>query len=512
MRMDEALNPISFEFFHRFLLYQASFNTSFTLELGAILEPALCESALGLVMERHPILRSRVAIDLESPERYFWQPLPISAPLPLTWCPLDGDDADLPSAFGRLESDHQNRTLPLDRSAPFHLFIMPWRQRLTHVQLVASHTALDGKSSVIFLRDFLKFYLALQQGQSPQVTPTPLGGDWSRLFAITVNATAKENLDRDILADQQTPPDTAKDDDFQPLGWSHLKATLARAKPQRSPGQELVPFPRARLTSGADLAKGLRGTVNTLAHRLSKAQTRALRQRLEDLALQSAERGRPSLNELLSALYLQCQLTMARQAGESVAIAHLGMAVDLRPLCADKHLRDSIQDLFFPVVMTIDVAEASCMGLGGLVHAIQKKKTELLAAMPGPYLEKVWQKYRLGDRVKGDRWLDFLATTTQIFHPQSAKVVRVSYMGITDKHFSGLAALKIQSAQLNSANVGFPVPSLLLYLFQQQLYLSFTYVDAYTDSDQRHQLWQLFLQGLAELSPADAVYPNSENA
>jgi hypothetical protein len=100
-----------------------------------------------------------------------------------------------------------------------------------------------------------------------------------------VNATATENLDRDIPADQQTPPDTANDDDHQQLGWSHLKATLAQAKPQRAPGQELVPFPRTRLTSDADLAKGLRGTVNTLAHRLSKAQTRAFRQRMEDLAL-----------------------------------------------------------------------------------------------------------------------------------------------------------------------------------------------------------------------------------
>jgi hypothetical protein len=114
--------------------------------------------------------------------------------------------------------------------------------------------------------------------------------------------------------------------------------------------------------------------------------------------------------------------------------------------------------------------------------------------------------------VKGERCLDFLATTTQIFHPQSTTVVRVSYKGITDKHFSGLAALKIQSAQLNSANAGFTEPSLLLYLFQQQLCLSFTYVDAYTDCDQLHQLCQLFLQGLAELSSADAVYPNSEDA
>jgi hypothetical protein len=508
--MDEPLNPISFEFFHRFLLYRATFNISFTLQLETILEPAHCESALRLVMQRHPILRSRVAIDLGSRNRYFWQQLPISAPLPLTWCQLYGSADDLPAAFSSLESDHQNCSLPLDRSVPFHLFIMPWQQRLTYLQLVASHTALDGKSLVLFHRDFLNYYWAVQQGQSPQVTPTPLGGDWSRLFAITLDARTKENLDRDILADQQTPPHD--DDCHQSLGWPHLKATLARAKLQGATGQELVPFPRARLNSGADLAVGLRATVNTLAHRLSKVQTRALRQRLEDLALQSAEGGRPSLNELLSALYLQCQLTLARQAGESVAIAHLGMAVDLRPLCADKHMRESIQALFFPVVMTIDVAEQSCMELGKLVEAIQKKKKELLAAMPGPYLEKVWQRYRLGERVKSDRWLDFLATTTQIFHPQSARVVRVSYMGAIDKYFSRLSPFKLYAAKINTTNVGFPVPSLLLYLFQQQLCLSLTYVDAYTDSDQLNQLWQLFLQGLSELSHADAVYPNGKDA
>lgn len=504
----ESLNPVSFEFFHRYLLYQASFNTSFTLQLGTILEPALCESALGLVMERHPILRSRVAIDLESSDRYFWQPLSISPPLPLTWCPLDCAEADLPATFSRLENDHQNRSLPLDRSAPFHLFIMPWQQRLTYLQVVASHTALDGKSSAIFLRDFLRYYWALQQGQSPQVAPTPLGGDWSRLFAITVDTRAKENFDRNILADQEMPPKNVN----QSRGWPHLKASLDRAKLQGASRPELVPFPRPRLTSGADLAAGLRGTVRTLSHRMSKPQTRALRQHLADPALQSAEGVRPSLNELLSALYLHCQLTLARQAGESVAIAHLGMAFDLRPLCADRNLRDSIQDLFFPVVMTIDVADESCMDLGRLVRAIQQKKIELWAAMPGPSLEKVWLKYRLGERVTSDRWLDFLATTTQIFHPQAAKVVRVSYMGVTDKHFSGLVPFNIQGAQLNSANVGFPVPSLLLYLFQQQLCLSFTYVDAYTDPDQLHNLWQMLLRGLAELSPADSVYPNSEDA
>lgn len=508
MRMDEALNPISFEFYHRFLLYQASFNISFTLQLGAILEPALCESALGLVMERHPILRSRVAIDLESPERYFWHPLPISAPLPLTWCPLECDTDDLPSAFGRLESDHQNRTLPLDRSAPFHLFIMPWQQRLTNLQLVASHTAMDGKSCAFFLRDFLRYYWALQQGRSPQVAPTPLGGDWSQLFAITVDTRVKENFDRDILADQKTPPKNVN----HSRGWPHLKASLARAKLQGASRPELVPFPRARLTSGVDLAAGLRGTVRTLSHRMSKPQTKALRQRLADPALQSAEGVRPSLNELLSALYLYCQLTLARQAGESVAIAHLGMAFDLRPLCADRNLRDSIQDLFFPMVMKIDVADESCMDLCRLVRAIQQKKIELWAALPGPSLEKVWLKYRLGERVTSDRWLDFLATTTQIFHPQSAKVVRVSYMGVTDKHFSGLVPFNIQAAQINSANVGFPVPSLLLYLFQQQLCLSFTYVDVYTDPDQLRNLWQMLLKELAELSQADAVYPNSEDA
>jgi hypothetical protein len=511
--MDEPLNPISFEFFHRFLLYQATFNISLTLQLETILEPALCESALRLVMQRHPILRSRVAIDLQSPDRYFWHQLPISSPLPLTWCQLEASAADLSATFSTLERNHQNCCLRLDRSVPFHLFIVPWQQQLTYLQLVASHTALDGKSLLLFQRDFLRFYSALQQGKSPQVTPTALGGDWSRLFAIKTDSRAKENLDRDILADQQTPPHL--NDSHQSSGWPHLKAALARANHQGPTGLALIPFPRPRLACGTEelLAAGLSGTVKTLAHRMSKAHTAALRQYLAEKCLKVHDRStRASLNSLFSAIYLQCQLTLARQAGESVAIVNLGMAIDLRSLCADKELRDSIQDLFYPVVMTIDVDDENSMDLVKLMNAIDQKKIQLLTAIPRHSLEKVWSKYRLGERVTSDRWLDFLAATSQIFHPQSAKVLRVSYMGAIDKYFSELFPFKLHKAKINTTNAGFPVPSLLIYQFEHQLNLSLSYVDPHTDTDQLYQLWHLLIQALASLSSPGATYPRTEDA
>ena len=71
---------------------------------------------------------------------------------PLTWSPLDGAAADLPAAFLSPLSDLQNCSLPPDRSVPFQLFIMQWQQRLTYLQLVASHTALDSKSLVILIK------------------------------------------------------------------------------------------------------------------------------------------------------------------------------------------------------------------------------------------------------------------------------------------------------------------------------------------------------------------------
>ena len=147
-----------------------------------------------------------------------------------------------------------------------------------------------------------------------------------------------------------------------------------------------------------------------------------------------------------------------------MAIAHLGMAVDPCPHCADKLLRNSIKDLFFLVVMTIDVAEEIFMDLCRLFRAIQKKTAEVLAAIAGLSLEKVWLNYRLGERLTGDRWLDFLATTIQIFHSQFVKMFPVSYIEAIDTYFPRLSPFRLNAAKIKTTNPRSPAPCLVIYM------------------------------------------------
>ncbi len=332
------LCPISCDHFNRYLIHGSSCNSSVSLRLQQVLDQDRLRQATAMVMQRHLTLRSRVQVDLTDSQRYFWQEkaetLDAEADLPIEFKTLGCAESDLDDEINALDSQHRNQTIQLEHDYPFRLICIQW-QSLTHLQLISSHVAFDGVSIYLFLNDLFQFYLTLMAGEQPIVQPLPYLADWAHLFDISISHRQKLKIQRPLITQYR----------LQSSGYQEWEALLQKTELSSLTRQDLVStrtdllnllvaFPRIRPIHEIATINPHTAPIATKFFEFTRAQTEGLRR--------FARRSNSSLHVVLNLAYLQCQLDLAEQQGESVETVFFSYPFNSRLLAHHPILEESI--------------------------------------------------------------------------------------------------------------------------------------------------------------------------
>ncbi|CAN1208849.1 hypothetical protein TUMEXPCC7403_01410 [Tumidithrix helvetica PCC 7403] len=502
--MREPLSPISSEFFHKYLLYGNSLNIAMTVQIGNDLDRDLVSQALHFVMLKHPILRSRVAIDLDSPFRYFWEPLQEQQSIPLFYEELRCHSESLQQELSALETLHHNQTIPCDRTYPFQLFITSYDRSFTHLQFMMPHAAGDGKSLAICVRDLLDFYSQLEAGKTPVFEPLQyFPGDWEELFGYSVDSKKKESAERLLNADLEFQNLPNRDRYGDERDWPNFAGDLQHKQSPQKQALTLIPFPRPLISESQHITDGFSSLIKTLHYTFPQEQVSKLKA-LRKNPLYQTDSGLPySINDLVSALYVQLQLKLARIAGEEVQFVVLGMAFDLRSFFSKTVWKSAVQDIYLPMVIELKIEKEMSENLCALLKVINLQKDNALKKMPRLSLEPILLRSQLGNSLTQDDWSLFLKFRSEMMQKKISRILRLSYMGNINSFFKNLQNFNFLKADFKTTIAGFPVPSLLLYSFNRELSLTYPYVPEFFNESEVEMVWQMMIEAIEELCNAN---------
>jgi hypothetical protein len=470
--MTVAMNPVSAEFFHKYRLGQASLNISMSLWLREPLDAERLAASLRALVELHPILRSVAEIDLTSKERYRWRTV-ASAP-PLVWREAACSADDRESAVREAQDRQHNLPLDLTASPPFVLYATNWNGEFGHLQLVAAHAALDGRSLALFFADLLRIYWG---GESLATTPHP-PHDWEALLESPWSEVERQAIQGPVLQDLSDGS----------TAWPALRRSIAERGAALERPEIHNPYPRPLTEVWNTLQDAFRAPTSVLRGHWTAEQLAPLRQRFAEMS------PKPSLYDAVLAAYVKSQAKLAAAAGERFGSLAVGLAADLRPHF-DERWRRSLGNFFAPAVFLAEDRGAPAE----LVWSIAAAKRSTLERLTTHWLKQTTGRAQMSAPIPAEAWDGYQAAVLNTSQPTVARVVRTSNLGVLDTVLPERAGDLVERIETASASVGLPMPSLMLLGWRGGLSVSYTYVPAVLQPGQAESAWREFAGCLTEL-------------
>lgn len=481
-----ALDPASTAFYHQYILHGDSRNHSISLRCESLLDRALFTQALLLTLHQHPLLRAKAVADRSNPKYwYYWEARPLAQitpeQLPCTWVALECAKNRTRQEIRTQEQAALNQPICLDQAFPWRIFVFQCpTMSFTHLQLILSHAAADGRSLVLWLKDLIAFYAALASGQTPVAEPLGFAsGDWERLFQCPIDQFTRRMIQTPVFRDNQrrrlqNQPCTGERQD-----WSALATVLQRNQAKRDPERNtLSSFPG--LPAQAELAPN---PLFTLHHTLNK-------QKVEKLAL-LAQAYQTNSYDLLTVAYLRAHRALARELGEIAHIAPLALLSDLRQVSRNPALVPLLGNLVMGIRILVDLGAQPTDDLTALLKNITEQKLAGLKDWK-LNLKKNLMLAVVQEPVPVEGLKSFLQVVTQ-----ARKAIPVSHLGQLDRLFPSAKILKISQIETNP--VASPV-SLQTLHWNDQISLAYSYQSPLIRPESARQLWEGLMQELERLS------------
>lgn len=360
--MSNALDPISTSFYFLEHEFGYNLNQSMSVHSRLRLDHRKLKHALTQTIARHPVLGSKIVVDRQR-DRFEcrWEPLP-EADLPVHWNVAATTGPALDEQLQHIEYQQQNTPLPGPENPPFRLHVHDYGEAGSHLQLVLSHTAGDGKSLLLFFRDLFSHYLdeASAVGADPNSEPSDpeyVPADWETLFAVQGNRQLQQTTNRLLQAESRRRQLHRLPCYGDQRDWPIIQA---RRQPDGDPARRpavLEPYPRGRI-QGVGYQQEF-GPIGGFNHRLTGPSLSRLRD--------SAGAHRVATADLITLAYVLAQQDLARQAGEPQQPVSIYLPFDLRGFVKRPAVRQSIGNLTNGIALRLQPASDS--------------RTDLLAAL-----------------------------------------------------------------------------------------------------------------------------------
>ncbi|MEQ1568935.1 MAG: amino acid adenylation domain-containing protein, partial [Myxococcota bacterium] len=302
---DDGPAPLSFAqerlwFLDRLEPGQSVYNLPIAVRLGGPLDRAALAAALGDVVERHEVLRTRLVADGGPPEQHIDPP---TGPAPIVWLDPSAEAEPLQAALDELAA-HARQPFDLAVDPPVRVLGVALGERDHLLSITVHHAMADGGSLEVLRTDLDLAYRARVAGTVPQFPPLPIRyRDWARWQRATVDPSG-EDLRYWQQHLREVEPIPLPTDHPRPPSRSGRGAVLVHPLP---------PALTARVAAFAEAAGATRFVVwlaafEVLLHRWSGAT---------DLAVGTpvANRGRAELEPLIG-LFVNTVVTRVDLGGE----------------------------------------------------------------------------------------------------------------------------------------------------------------------------------------------------
>lgn len=489
------LDPASTAFYHQYVLTGDSRNHSIALRCESLLDRNHLAQALQLTMQRHPLLRSRAVADRSTPRYwYYWETLEGEAalPLPLTWVEVECAKNRTRQEIRKIEQEQLNLPICLEQSYPFRVTAFQCQApTITHLQLVISHAAADGRSLVLWLKDLLGFYQELANSNAPN--PDPLGfagGNWETLFHCPIDQFTRRIIQTPVLRDNQRRRMQNEGLTGERSDWSALALVLERNQAKRNLGPTMASFPGLQ-THPEPERHPLQGLHYTLP---SKAL-----EKLTTLAQAYQTNG----YDLITVAYIRAHLAMTRELGEAPSQIPLSLLSDLRQVSRNAALAPLLGNLVMGIRLPINLATSQADAIPYLLQTITEQKLAGLKDWK-LNLKKNLMLAVIQEPVPTEGLKSFMQVVTQ-----ERKAIPVSHLGQLDRLFPQAKALKI--SQIETTPVASPV-SLQTLQWNNQISIAYSYLGGVIADDAAKQLWERFIAELEQFvaSPVPTVDPGTQ--
>ncbi len=428
------LDVVSTYFHHEYLAFNDSCNHAFVMRLDRLLDRDLLKKALELVIDKQPVLHSRIIADRSQPRYwYYWQKRRALPPLPLVWKNMKCDKQNLEKMLRCAEHTSQNEPVLLETGYPFRLIVRQWRKTLTHVQLVISHVVADGRSLPLFFRDLWYYYQTLERGghiRQPE-TLSCVPGDWENLFKCQTKYFEELIVQKPIQQDNRIRQfnNLARYDDER--DWPTLLEAIQKRQQKNLRHNRLYTFPQIK----ADY-KGIDGPglIHINHHHIEGIKAQRL------LAL--ARKYGCSLVDFFNLAYILVQMELADIPNERDLNISVKIPTDMRSFTRNRSLLDTMGNLIINVPIQLPLKIENNNRLALVLIKISKQKLSTLRNWK-KILEKRLLFSSMQEHVPEEYLSSFLKALETPNKSKTARPISMSHLGPLDYIFKGLEDIKI---------------------------------------------------------------------
>lgn len=489
------LDPFSTLYYNQMRALGTNGNMSMAVHLNRAISEDLLNEALRMVMARHPILRSRISIRKPGElSRYYWVDLGESHELPLRFERLNRAKADVLQEIRRHQRDEHDEVIPVWKSYPFRIVCHQWRSRQTTLQLVFSHAAGDGRSLVIFTRDLLRIYLALEVNGHADVVPLHHNlANWEQVFGCRIDPMIR--MWAPVIAGRQYYRLLLRDRFSlrREQEWRWFGRGAGGLHRLKNPQNLLATFPKFR--DGICVERGA-GHITELRHTILGPEL----ERFRGLAVEH----NCFVADIVSMAYIKAQQQMAQLEGATGSGLRVVMPLDLR--IVQPTLSESIGNNVVLSGFLYFFAERSESFFDSLARFVHLK-LESVSQWRESVTRLIQQNLITG--AIPDEHLDFfLELCTRRSSPRCEIIL--SHLGNLDSFFDRrmISALKISDMGLTGV-AGRLAFVCVTQQFKHSFTVSFTFREDVVDTTEVRRLWRMFLEQLGNLSSGSGVLQQS---